>query len=314
MSKPKTLSKSKKTQDTTAQARQGSVYDKMIKENFEKSLMTIIQDIGGVPIVKSEPLRTKMQHTKERDPDDLSTIVLANGEEKILHAEVHLKDEEDVNFRLCEYYIMIKRKDKKLPIIQFVIYIGNEDPQYITGFFETDVLSFRYNVIILKNIPYQKFLNAKNPETVVFSILANFQGEEPETIGLKIAERLKKLAKTDAAREKYYTQLRVLSNIRKLQPIIDKIMANIFKLIDISQDPLFVEGKQEGKIEGKVEGKVEGKIEGKLEGILEGKLESVKSLVINTDFDDAHIAFLIAVPKEYVTNIRAKFNDAKKEK
>jgi hypothetical protein len=86
----------------------------------------------------------------------------------------------------------------------------------------------------------------------------------------------------------------VLSNICKLQPIIDKIMANIFKLIDISQDPLFVEGKQEGK--------------------LEGKLESVKSLISNTEFDDAYIAFLMAVPKEYVMRIRLQIKENNKEK
>ncbi len=157
-------------------------------------------------------------------------------------------------------------------------------------------------MIILKNIPYQQFLLAKNPETVVFSILANFEGEDPETISLKIAERLKKLTKTDAAREKYYAQLRVLSNIRKLQPTIDKIIANIFKLIDISQDPLYVERKQEGKQEGK------------REGVLEGKRVSVQSLISNSDFDNAYIALLLAVPQDFVASIRAQMEKDKKEK
>ena len=61
-------------------------------------------------------------------------------------------------------------------------------------------------------------------------------------------------------------------------------MANIFKLIDISEDPLFVEGKLEGKLEKQYEG--------------------VRSLIINTDFDDAKIAFLLAVTEEYVAKIR----------
>ena len=286
--------KAKKKTIESAASRLGSAYDKMIKENFEKSLKTIIRNLGGVEIVKSEPLRTKMQHTKERDPDELSKVWLASGEEKILHAEVHLKDENDVNLRVCEYYVMLKRKDPKLPIVQFVIFIGSEDPKYITGNFQTDVLSFQYNVIVLKNIPYQIFLEADNPETVVFSILANFQGEDPAIIGQKITDRLKKLAKTDSEKEKYFTQLRVLSNIRKLQPTIDKIMANIFKLIDISEDPLYVEGKLEGKLEGKYEG--------------------VKSLTINSDFDDEKIAFIMAVTVEYVAKIRAEIAELTKKK
>lgn len=294
----KTAKPRKKTQN--APARPGSVYDKMIKENFEKSLKTIIQDIGGLKILQSKPLRTKMQHTKERDPDELSLIQLIDGSEKILHVEAHLKDEDDINYRMCEYHVMIKRGNKKHELVQYVIYIGNEDPVYITGVWETENIKFRYNVIVLKNIPYQVFLDAKNPETVVFSILADFKDESPEIIGEKITTRLNKLAKTVSQREKYYTQLRVLSNIRKLQPIIEKIMENIFKLIDISEDPLYVKGIKEGEDRGAVKGKLEGKLEGKYEA----QIESIESLIINTDFDDERIAFIMALPTQLVTEIR----------
>ena len=267
-------------------AREGNIYDKMIKENLEKSIKTIIQDIGGIHFVKWQPLPTKMQHTKERDPDELSMVWLADGSQHILHAEAHLKDEAEVNLRMCDYHIMLKRKHKKLPIIHFVLYIGNKDPKHIKGFWQSESMTFYYKVIILKDIPYETFLKAQNPETVVFSILADFQNENPEIVAKKISDRLKALAETDASREKYYTQLRVLSNIRKLQPIIDKVMANIFKMIDISEDPLYVKGIKEGKFESKI--------------------EDVKSLIIKTEFDDSYIAFLMSVPVELVNQIRQK--------
>lgn len=44
-------------------------------------------------------------------------------------------------------------------------------------------------------------------------------------------------------------------------------MANIFKLIDISEDPLYVKGIEKGKTEGILEGILEGEIKGKLKGI-----------------------------------------------
>ncbi len=155
---------------------------------------------------------------------------------------------------------------------------------------------FRYNLIVIKNIPYHIFLEADNSETVVLAILADFQGDEPEIVGKKIAERLGKLSKIHSEKEKFYTQLRVLSNARKLQPIIDKITTNIYKLIDISEDPLFVEGKEEGLEVG---------IEvGKAEGILEGKIESIESIMINTDFDDESIARYLTVPLELVKKTR----------
>ena len=190
------------------------------------------------------------------------------------------------NLRMCDYHIMLKRKHKKLPIIHFVLYIGNKDPKHIKGFWQSESMTFYYKVIILKDIPYETFLKAPNPETVVFSILADFQNENPEIVAKKISDRLKALAETDSLREKYYTQLRVLSNIRKLQPIIDKVMANIFKMIDISEDPLYVKGIKEGKFESKI--------------------EDVKSLIIKTEFDDSYIAFLMSVPVELVNQIRQK--------
>ena len=275
-----------------AAARGGSEYDKMIKENLKKSLRTIIQEIGGLSFIKAKPLPTKMQHTKERDPDELSVLTFSDGSEKILHAEVHLKDENEVNFRIGDYHIMVKRQFPKLGNIQYIIYIGSEDPKHITGYWESESMTLKFNLIVLKDVSYRVFLKARNPETVVLSILGNFEGEDPEIVGQQISNRLKTLAKTHAEREKFYTQLRVLSNARKLQPIIEKIMEKIHKLIDISDDPLLVRGK------------VEGKAEGKAEGLIEGELKGVKSLIINSDFDDAYIAFLIGVPIELVTKTR----------
>lgn len=61
-------------------------------------------------------------------------------------------------------------------------------------------------------------------------------------------------------------------------------MANIYKLIDISEDPLYVEGK--------------------LEGYLEKEIYGVKSLIINTDFNDERIALIMAVTIELVEKLR----------
>ena len=296
MRKPrKTPPKTEKPLKPASDAREGNIYDKMIKENLEKSIKTIVRDIGGIQFVKVQPLPTKMQHTKERDPDELSLIWLPDGKQNILHAEAHLKDENDVNLRMCDYHIMLKRsKHKKIPIIHIVIYMGTEDPKHIRGFWQSECMTFHYKVIILKDIPYEIFLQATNPETVVFSILADFHEEDPEIVGKKISERIKTLAESDSAREKYYTQLRVLSKIRKLQPIIEKVMANIFKLIDISDDPLYVKGINEGELRGE------------LRGELKGKLKGVESFIMNTDFDDAYIALLMAVPLELVQQTRQK--------
>ena len=80
-------------------------------------------------------------------------------------------------------------------------------------------------------------------------------------------------------------------------------MANIFKLIDISEDPLYVKGIEEGETKGIIKGEIKGK--------LEGKLEDIQSLIINTDFDDSYIAFLMAVPVQLVKETREKLSKTK---
>ncbi len=67
-------------------------------------------------------------------------------------------------------------------------------------------------------------------------------------------------------------------------------MANFFSLIDITEDPLYIKGFAEGIRLAKLKGGVD--------------YQNVKSLIINTDFDDAKIAFLLAVTEEYVAKIR----------
>ncbi|NJN32942.1 MAG: hypothetical protein HC817_00465 [Saprospiraceae bacterium] len=121
-----------------------------------------------------------MQFTKERDPDELSKVELANGEEQILHAEVHLKDEQEVNLRMCEYYVMLKRREKKLDIVQYIIFIGSEDPKHITGFYETDVLKYRYNLIVLKIYRSKFFFPLKTPRRSFSQFWQIFKGKTPK--------------------------------------------------------------------------------------------------------------------------------------
>ena len=73
-------------------------------------------------------------------------------------------------------------------------------------------------------------------------------------------------------------------------------MANIFKLIDISEDPLYVKGIEKGKTEGILEGEIKGKLKG------------IEALIINTDFDNSYIALLMDVPIQLVMETRKKLS------
>ena len=118
-------------------------------------------------IVHREQLPTRVQHTEEREPDILELVQLRDNTRKALHIEVQLRDEKDMNIRLADYYLMLYRIDPDMPIEQYVVYIGNEKPKNITGYFQTTKMTHEYTVIDFSDIPYKVFLESNIPEVIV---------------------------------------------------------------------------------------------------------------------------------------------------
>ena len=77
-------------------------------------------------------------------------------------------------------------------------------------------------------------------------------------------------------------------------------MANIFRLIDIKGDPLYIKGFNEG---------VE---KGILKGEFRHQYEAVKSIILKTDFDNAQIAYMLSILVEYVAIVRKEVTTSKK--
>ena len=69
-------------------------------------------------------------------------------------------------------------------------------------------------------------------------------------------------------------------------------MANIFRLIDITGDPLYIKGFLEGKFKQ--------------------RYEVVKSTILKSDLDDARIADIFSISIEYVAIVRKEVTTAKK--
>ena len=196
--------------------RQVGQYDKIFQENLEKLLPVLIKEVLEMDIVYREQLPTRVQHTQEREPDILERVQLRDGTKKALHVELQLKDEQDMNFRLADYCIMLLRIDPNMPIEQYVIYLGNEKPKYITGFFENNNMTFRYNVISFSDIPYELLLKSDIPEVIVFAILGNLGKTSPKDVAIAAAQRINALEAGELKKKKLFKQLRIISNIRNL--------------------------------------------------------------------------------------------------
>lgn len=193
-----------------------------------------------------EELPDDVQHTKERKPDVLKKVTDNQGKTFVLQIEFQVANEPEMVYRMAEYYVMLARK-YKLPVRQYVIFLGKSKLK-MANELQSINLSFRYNLIEIKAISYKIFLKSNKPEEIVLAILANFDKETPENALKSIINRLEETTEGDLALKRYFKQLRILAQLRKLeQKLKDIIMDSIAKYIDEEKDVAYLIGFDKGK-------------------------------------------------------------------
>ena len=195
-------------------SKQSSQYDKILKENLEAIIPGLMKNVLGITAVSSEELPDDVQHTKERKPDVLKKITDDEGSVYVLQLESQVADEPDMIYRMAEYYIMLERK-YKLPVRQFVIFLGSATPQMTTRIDRPNLI-FNFPLISFVTLDYRLFLRSDRPEEVLLSVLANFDGDNADTALRRIIRRVEETSGGDFSLRKHINQLRVLAHLRNL--------------------------------------------------------------------------------------------------
>jgi len=223
--------------------KQASQYDKFFKENIEAVIPSLMQNVLSINGVLMEDLPNDIQHTKERKPDVLKKITDQDGSIFILHIEFQVANESEMIYRMGEYYFMLTRKFR-LPIRQFVVFIGNNKPRMTTKI-DFPLLKYEFPLISLANVDYSLFLNSNKPEEIILSILADFKNISTDSVLKQIISRLEATTQSDLLLRKYFKQLRILAQLRKLeQNLKDIVMDSIAKYIDEERDVAFLVGQE----------------------------------------------------------------------
>ena len=224
---------------------QSSQYDKILKENVEAVISSIMQNILKITAVSMEELPDDIQHTKERKPDTLKKITDDKGNIYVLQIEFQVKDEPEMIYRMGEYYFMLERK-YKIPVKQFVIFLGTDKPTMLTEL-DRERLKFSFPIVSLSTLDYHIFLNSDKPEEIILGILANFKEENPETALKQIISRVKETTTGDFSLNRYFNQLRVLAQLRNLELNLKNAMDSIAEYIKEERDVLFLRGLDKGQ-------------------------------------------------------------------
>ena len=133
-----------------------------------------------------------------------------------------------------------------LPVLQIVLYVGQK-PLTMPARIEQENLSFGYHLLDIRSFSYLDFINSDNSEAVLIAILANFDDQTAEQIVERILTRLVELNPESGLLEKYIFQLRVLSGLRKLRPVINKKIEKMPIKIDMKGDLFYQQGEIETK-------------------------------------------------------------------
>ena len=264
-------------------SKQSNQYDKIFKENLEAIIPGLMEIVLGITAVSSEELPDDVQHTKERKPDVLKKITDDQAHTYVLQIEFQVADEPEMVYRMAEYYIMLERK-YKLPVRQFVIFLGSATPQMTTRL-DRPKLTFSFPLISFSSLDYRLFLRSNRLEEVLLSILANFDGDNAEVAIRQIIKRIDETSSGDFAFKKHFNQLRVLAHLRNLGLKLDKTMDSILPFIKEENDVLYIRGQRKTRE------------------------RFVRNLLTQTDWSVEHIADVVEVSVEFVEEVKQKITD-----
>lgn len=197
-----------------------SVGDKDIvsKEIIKEIGRDISMHILGIDIQGEVTLVDKeWTRVEKRDSD----IVFKN-ENRIIHIEIQNSNHTKMELRMLRYYSDILFEYRDCTVEQYIIYIGKEKC-YMRDEILRDKISYKYDIIDVKDIACEDLLYHDNPSAVALSILCDFEDKDKQIVVNTILKRIKELTDGDEIEYgNYIKKVSVLSTNRALKDEVEK--------------------------------------------------------------------------------------------
>jgi hypothetical protein len=261
-------------------------YDKIIRENFNELLFDLVQATLGLALPKVEMLKDKLQVTMQTEVDNVMKVIHPDPSlDYLLHIEIQTSDE-DMRGRNLFYYGFLYL-NYNIPVKQVVYYIGSRAAfNILKNKLEMEGIDLSFIVIVLVEVKKTVFLQSDKPETVVLSILADFEGEPPTEVVPLILKRLEELTGRTPLLKKYQQQLLVLSRLRRIDGVTKDCIESMPFHYDVTTDALYLEGIEKGMdlgVEKGIDLGIEKGIEKGIDlGIEKGTLQGVEAKTVET--------------------------------
>ena len=201
---------------------------------------------GDVELIDKEWTRVE-----KRDSD-----IVFKTTDKVIHIEIQNTNHKDMELRMLRYYSDILFEYKDYSIMQYLIYIGKTKCK-MKSKIQRDDISYKYDIIDMKNIACEDLLKSNNPSAVALSILCDFKDKDKQLVVNEILIRLKELTQGDEVSFKnYLKKVNILSTNRDLEKEVKKGAKMLS--VDIKKTPFYKLGIQDGIQKGIAKGVQEG--------------------------------------------------------
>ncbi len=217
-----------------------------MREVFKDIFPAIAQKVLNISSGQYKALPVDLQYTSEREADQLWEVIHGTGQAFGLHCEFQSTNDKQMLSRMLLYYVFLHYQ-KKLPIRQFVIYVGKDRLQ-MEHQLQSDSLSYQYQLIDLRSFSYQTFLNSVYSQEVLLAILADFKGEPAELIAEKIIVKLQQLSGGKLELVQRTLQLVRLAVLRNLGETVFNLANQMSITLDIKEDTLYQKGQEKAAL------------------------------------------------------------------
>ncbi|EAY27733.1 hypothetical conserved protein [Microscilla marina ATCC 23134] len=250
-------------------------YDKIFKENIGEHFLSLSKTYLGIEVASSEELKDKLQTTLEREADFLRKITTPKGEQMIIQLEFQSTDEQGMAERMQLYFAILRQK-YKLPIRQFVIYVGSKPPKMRTRLKPEEVFT-GFELLDLRQVSYTQWLESDIPEEVLLAVLGDFQQKKVSTVLKQIISKIVKLIDDPGTLQKYIRQLATFARLRNLVIETEQTLEYMGLTYDIEKDVFYQRGVKKGQQEGIEKGHQEGIEKGITQGVVKMVIALLKS-------------------------------------
>lgn len=231
-------------------------YDATLKSIFQSPPQRLLRLLTGQEA--REFLPVEFPSVKARQPDLLVRLL----DDSLLHLELQSGGDPDMDWRMLEYYIAIRRQFPGVPLLQMVLHVGPGPLTMPTKIEETH-LSFRYTVRDIREIDCQQMLMSPCLEENLLAVLCRLENGR-ETIR-EILTRIAALP--PKARADALEKLVILAGLRRLDRVVKEEFNDMPITVDVMENAflrdVFAKGEMKGELRGEQRGEQRGELKGK---------------------------------------------------